>query len=585
MYRAIVQILILVTGFMLLTSCSSVVDPNPGQRIPGGPAINAINATMRGGLAVDRRVAKQGKFTIPDDISSALLPELSIDSNNVNSATDVHRFDLAVKDMPVNTFFASLVKGTKYNILVNPKIKGNITLSLRNVTIQDVLDAVENLYGYQHKKTSYGYEVFPGGLQTHIFTLNYLDVVRQGQSDMFVSSTQLTTSSSTTSTSTTTNNTATRKNEAAGSSVSTKTKSDFWAGVTNTLKALIGDEKGTRVVVNATSGIIVIRAYPDELQQVTQYLDSLRATSTRQVLIEARILEVTLSDSYQAGIDWKILGAKMVSTGTTPLGTAGADDALTSFTGLFSFSHGNLDTNSFAYLISLLSTQGNVQVLSSPRISTLNNQQAVIKVGTDAYYVTNVTGLSTSSTGGTTDTQDVDLEPFFSGIALDVTPQIDSHGGVTLHIHPMVSTVSSEDITIQLGVNAGGDAQTQVIPTAKSKIREADSIVHAENGQIVIIGGLMENSTTENQAGVPAAAKIPFLGALFRRVDQSAQKTELVILLKPMVIDNNSWRKPLQESAHNFKMLNRGYHVGDQPQDFGNLGEYQDKKLWKHKKG
>jgi len=179
-----------------------------------------------------------------------------------------------------------------------------------------------------------------------------------------------------------------------------------------------------------------------------------------------------------------------------------------------------------------------VQVLSSPRISTVSNQKAVIKVGSDEFFVTDIS--SDTTTGTTTNsTSDITLTPFFSGIALDVTPQVDPSGQITLHVHPTVSEVVDQNKEI----NVFGIEQT--IPVAFSTVRESDSIINARSGQLVVIGGLMQEKTIKDEAGVPVLGKIPGLGALFRHTQSVSQKSELVILLRPQVIasqadwDNN----------------------------------------------
>jgi MSHA biogenesis protein MshL len=215
------------------------------------------------------------------------------------------------------------------------------------------------------------------------------------------------------------------------------------------------------------------------------------------------------------------------------------------FGGVFSAA---LNFKNFSALIELLETQGDVQVLSSPRISTVNNQKAVIKVGSDEFFVTDVS--SDTVTGTTTTTSpDITLTPFFSGIALDVTPQIDPDGRVTLHIHPTVSEVTDQtkDITV-----AG---QTQSLPLAFSTVRESDSIVSANSGQVVVIGGLMKDQLQKRDASVPLLGRLPGVGSLFRHTQSISRKSELVILLRPMVVESHTWNRAVDASRQRFKSL------------------------------
>ena len=217
------------------------------------------------------------------------------------------------------------------------------------------------------------------------------------------------------------------------------------------------------------------------------------------------------------------------------------------FTNLFAIGGA---TSNFAALIRLLNTQGEVQVLSSPRVSTVNNQKAVIKVGTDEFFVTEVSSSTSSGVSSTTTTPNITLTPFFSGIALDVTPQISEDGEVILHIHPSVSDVTDQikDITV------GG--QTQQLPLAFSTVRESDSVVRARSGQVVVIGGLMQNSSSNNDAGVPSVSKIPIVGNLFKQKRKTNSRSELVILLRPIVVEaNKTWLNYIKDSAGRIEQL------------------------------
>ena len=217
-----------------------------------------------------------------------------------------------------------------------------------------------------------------------------------------------------------------------------------------------------------------------------------------------------------------------------------------------------------------METQGNVQVLSSPRVSTVNNQKAVIKVGTDEFFVTDISNTTVTGGGGTTTSPDITLTPFFSGVALDVTPQIDSEGTVVLHIHPTVSEVEDETKVIDL------TGETLELPLAVSNVREADSIVSARSGELIVIGGLMNETTKEDIAATPFLGGIPFFGSLFRQTRQDSVKSELVILLRPQVVESPEvWRNSTQRTLDRVNELDRGFHFGSRPGVFGTMGERQ----------
>jgi MSHA biogenesis protein MshL len=311
--------------------------------------------------------------------------------------------------------------------------------------------------------------------------------------------------------------------------------------------------------VNRDTGVVIVRARPDEIRAIDDFMRKTRNVVGRQVILEAKILEVELADNFQSGINWavlaKIAGSRTVAeqtgggkilnengfnkseiaghTGTlNPDGFAAIGAALadaSAFGGMFSLALHARDINAF---IELLQTQGNVQVLSSPRIATLNNQKAIIKVGTDEFFVTGVQSTTTTGTAATT-SQNIPLMPFFSGISLDVTPQVDGDGGVTLHIHPTVSDVISQPKTFTV------NGEQNTVDLALSNVREADSVVRARDGQIIVIGGMMKNESIDRTASTPFLAELPLIGPLFRHTLQKGNKNELVILLRPTVVEND----------------------------------------------
>ncbi len=236
----------------------------------------------------------------------------------------------------------------------------------------------------------------------------------------------------------------------------------------------------------------------------------------------------------------------------TPIAPLPVDGTATSaFGGMFTAA---IDLDNFTAFIELLKTQGDVQVLSSPRVSTLNNQKAVIKVGSDEFFVTDISSTTTTATATSTDL-DVTLTPFFSGIALDVTPQVSTEGEVTLHIHPTISEVQDQTKTIDLG-NEGG---TLTLPLAFSTVRETDTMIRAQSGQVVVIGGLMQDIARKARAMLPGLGEIPFLGEAFKHRNDASAKSELVILLRPVVVDRaETWSDTLREHAGRVETMQQG---------------------------
>ncbi len=568
-------------SIIFINSCA--ITP-PKHRI----AIDRMQESMSEGIRDDIKIAQTKKMVhVPRSVSDSLVPTL--DSNLPHAGQiSPRRFDVIADKMPTKVFFMGLVDGTPYNMVVDPSIEGTVSLNLKNVTIIEAMDAVKDMYGYQYHRTSYGFEVLPQEIQTEIFAVNYLNVKRTGESSTSLTTGQVTdVGSSGTGGSNSNGNVPVLPTgstpSTSGSNVNTTSEMNFWKDVESTLKAMVNPEKGRSVVVNPQAGIVIVHAFRSELNQIARYIDRIQSNMQRQVVIEAKVLEVTLDDSFQAGIDWSLLGdpktgdALLSQKGNGVIVDGGFQAPnIKAFESMFTITM----KGSFRNLIRLLETQGNVQVLSSPRISTLNNQKAVINVGQDEFFVTGVStqnNVSNNQGGGTTTTptQNVTLTPFFSGVTLDVTPQISKNGIIILHIHPTVSKVTEQQKNITLG-STGLTPNTLTLPLALSTIRESDNIVRATDGQVVVIGGLMSSVMSEGISGTPWLAKLPGIGPFFRRTSQISTKTELVILLRPVVLNNCKITESLKRAHRDISNDKRDFHAGGRPDIFGNEGEVTD---------
>lgn len=527
---------------------------------------------------MSKAAADKVKPAEPDVVSASLLPPLAVEPARKPLE---ERFNLNFSNAPAAQFFNGIVAGTRYNMLVHPDVTGNISANLKDVTLFEALDAVRELYGYDYKVEGTRIYIKPLTLQTRVFQINYLAAIRKGTSDIRVTSGSVSDSvssnNSNSSNPVATGNGAANNGQSVNSSkINTTSNNDFWADLKQSLDILAAVGKdGRQVVMNPQSGVVVIRAMPDELRNVASYLKATQLSVDRQVILEAKILEVELNDKYQSGINWASFASLNAapnsraslgfvnpgtSLSTTTISATDTGITATSGTALGAASNaaGSLfglafQTANFTALLSFLESQGNVHVLSSPRIATLNNQKAVLKVGKDEFFVTRLTTTpgTSSTTGNTSPTVSVDVQPFFSGVALDVTPQIDDSGNIILHVHPSVSNVS----TVDKVVNAGS-AGTINLPLASSVVSETDSVVRGQDGRIVAIGGLMRQSNTNDRSQIPGAGEVPILGGLFRSTNQVAQKRELVILIKPTIVQGDAgWEQDLLDSQNRIENM------------------------------
>ncbi|MGK5047804.1 pilus (MSHA type) biogenesis protein MshL [Janthinobacterium sp. GB4P2] len=553
---------------------------------------NAIKQQVAGAVATTSPAAQSAA------VENALLPPASALAAQLPKARGVldERFNVAFNNVPARQFFHSLVNGTRYNMLVHPDVQGNISANLKDVTLFEALDAVREMYGYDYKVDGTRIAIRPLTMQTRMFQVNYLTGNRKGTSNLRVSSTSVSSAGTSNSgQSGGSNGQQSQQNQPQqpgqpgsqvqqdSSNLSTTSDSNFWAELKESLGAIIGGTgDGRKVVISPQSGVVVVRGMPEELRAVDLYLKATQLSVDRQVILEAKILEVELNDNFQTGINWASFASiksghtNRISTGfIQPGGTlaplpfnGGQPPNMTTGNGLTASSGFGLSsaataagsmfglafqTANFAAMITFLESQGAVHVLSSPRIATMNNQKAVLKIGTDEFFVTGVstTVTSTGTTGGTTSSPNVTLQPFFSGVVLDVTPQIDDQGNIILHVHPSVSQVTTISKEIDLG-----SAGSLKLPLAASSTSEMDSMVRSQDGRIVAIGGLMRQATTSDRSQVPGAGDIPVLGALFRNTGQVIQKRELVVLIKPTIVEGaNSWNEDLLDSGKRIEAL------------------------------
>ncbi|WP_158290225.1 secretin N-terminal domain-containing protein [Ramlibacter sp. WS9] len=523
-------------------------------------------------------------------------------------------------------------------------VSESLTVNLKDVTVFEALDAIREMYGYEYTVDGNRIYVQPPEMRTKLYQVNYILGQRRGVSDVQVVGGASPNSSGGSSGSGTTGgggtgNTTSGTTGATGSSsggsypaiqtsgLSSISKSDIWGEMEDAVRTVLGCQiariqnrpttnagssgsgradvsfvgdtqvgermrgsegcsGGRAMTVNQMSGIVVVRGLPKELRQVESLLRSMQLSIERQVIIEAKIIEVELNSGSQQGINWSGFrqGLFRGGVGANPNvigsnGTSGrsrilsqtADDGSAIFTssmgdvlggGLLGVATPNafsaglgvaLQFSNFSALINFLESQGRVQVLSSPRIATLNNQKAVLKVGSEEPFVTNITAGTTSQNNNSniSTPPTINYQPFFSGIALDVTPQIDDNDNITLHVHSMVNSITEKE---KIASPSGGGAR---VPFAVNSINETDSVVKSRDGQVIVIGGLMTESSSDSRDKVPLAGDVPVVGALFGKSNRQTVKRELVILLKPTVVKGDeTWTTDINAAQSRIERMN-----------------------------
>jgi MSHA biogenesis protein MshL len=511
--------------------------------------------------------AEMGNAPVKSGVPARISEALAEPAPPVILPAPEPRLDLLVNNAQAREVFLAIVAETRYSMLMHPDVAGMISVTLRGVTVKEALESIRDVYGYDFKIDGRRITIYGPTLQTRIFSVNYPHSQRQGRSELRVSSGSAPTNPGVApgvagtsgypaqgglaNNQNQNNPNATRQTDS--SRVSTNSSSDFWTELSDAVRSMVGKGEGRSVVVSPQAGIMAVRAMPEEIRQVEIYLKAAQIAVERQVMLEAKIVEVELRDGYQSGVNWGAFGGDTTNGGalvgvlgsgvanTNPLLQSGIPvqgvvpiPSVAAGGGLFGLA---LATSQFAAVMGFLETQGDVQTLSSPRVATLNNQKAVLKVGSDDYFVTNVTGGTTNSSGvvgvaGTTTLPTLTLTPFFSGIALDVTPQIDDANNIMLHVHPAVTSVVEKTKDIDLG-----SVGLYRLPLASSNVNETDTMVRLQDGNIVAIGGLMQLASSRSSSGVPGTTNSsnPF-GFLFGNRSNAARKKEVVVLIKPSII-------------------------------------------------
>ncbi len=316
------------------------------------------------------------------------------------------------------------------------------------------------------------------------------------------------------------------------------------------------------MLVQPLTGIVIVTAFPHELDRVGDFIAAAQESLRREVIIQVQFLEVILDKGFQYALDFNTFGRQA----NNPLTGSGAFDgdadgllgsnndqaaefisgesAIEGIANPLQFSTNFAD---FDAVFRLLQTRGTTQVISSPQLRVLNNQKAVFQDGDQEFFQTQADTTTVAGAANTTTQANNNLQQFFSGISMDITPQISANGEITLHVHPIISAVDEQS------KNIGG----QIVPLARTTTREIDSVIKAQNGKIVVLGGLAFERNVNDVAGVPGVSQVPVLGSALEQKQTQTVKSEFIILLKPIIASAENDRNLLNESNERFREINR----------------------------
>ena len=472
---------------------------------------------------------------------------------------DLETYTVVVNDVPIRELLFSMARDARLNLDIGSDIDGNVTMNAIDQTLPKILDRIS-------RQTSIRYQLLDNTLRVQAdtpflktYSISYLNISRRSEGTVEVSS-QIQ--------STGTGNVqggqggASRGQSGNDSSSVVQNRSDnhFWKTLTMNVAAIIGQpvkasgdddvQTGDNIIVNKESGMIAVKATAKQHSQIQAFIDKVLDSVQRQVLIEATIAEVKLSDRYQAGIDWSLVTSDPKTTTTQDL--LGGNLASTPF---FSFNIADtINGDPLNVTLKALETFGDVKVLSSPKVMAINNQSALLKVvDNEVYFTTDVEAVPGSVNQNAFFTVDTDVNTVPVGFVMSVTPFIDSNEVVTLNVRPTISRIidfvaDPNPVLAEAGV-------TSEIPVIQ--VREIESVLKIENGDTAVIGGLMQDQIDKSTTGVPILSSIPLLGTLFSYRDDTYVKSELVIFIRPVVTQDASlagdlkdYRQYLLEELH-----------------------------------
>ena len=448
-------------------------------------------------------------------------------------------YTVVVNEAPVKDLLFSLARDARLNVDIHPGIEGIVTLNAVNQSLSQILNRITRQVSLRYQLDGPNLVVAPDMPYWHTYTVGYVNMTRDSESEVSVA-TQIATAGGSVSGS---------ASAAQGNISTTKVKNSssnhFWPLIEANILAIVtqpseGDavaKKGAAdedevspVIVNPASGVISVMATQKEHRQVQLVLDKVMASALRQVLIEMTIVEVELSDRYQAGVDWQQLAS---GNGLAALSTMSGSNL--SVPPVFSLNYSNTTSSgrSYSTTLRMLETFGDVSVLSSPKIMALNNQTALLKVVDEKVYFTvemEIEDATENTPERRTFLSEIHTVPV--GLVMSVTPQINEVDNVSLNIRPTISRITG--YAVDPAPRLAESGFDNLIP--EIQVREMESLLQISNGQMVVMGGLMQDKTDKNDSGVPLLSKLPFIGSLFRYRDDSVTKSELVIFLRPTVI-------------------------------------------------
>ena len=446
-------------------------------------------------------------------------------------AQKLQTFTVVVTDIPVNELLFALARDARLNLDIDPSIDGRVSINAVDQTLPQILKRISRQVSLRYHLDGPNFIIERDTPFTRIYRIDYLNMSRISSSTVEIA-TQIA------STGTSSSGDGGGGGSNSSTTVTNESENEFWKTLEGNIEQLAATEQyAGSVISNRETGTISVRATSVGHADIQLFVDQVLNSARRQVLIEATVVEVRLNDDFQAGVDWSRIatgdGWSLTQSllSTTTLGTSPFVSA--------DFIDTNADRTVTA-AIKALDSFGEVSVMSSPKIMALNNQTSILKVVDNRVYFSTETDKNVSEGGSVDTTFTVNIHTVPVGFVMNVTPFITESDEVILNIRPTLSRILQFVPTpVELDPVTREPLTTpNLIP--EIQVREMESVLRVADGHTAVIGGLMQDTAGETSAGLPGLHDARGIGLLFGVKSQELEKTELVIFLRPRIIDNAS---------------------------------------------
>ena len=543
-FISLTALLLLMPVVLMPVACSfapeqeSPVSPgdSPHGPQPAGNAESSTPAKIPDRSSIPDLIATVPQLLQPEASDNRVSPPAFAPPRGNNSL-----YTVVADKLPVKEILRALAQDAQAGVSFAGDISGDITLSAINQPLEFILQQITQLAPVRYEMVGNRLLVLEDKPVLRTYEVDYLNMRRLSESRVDVA-TQI----GSMSTGIDGNASTAPGNNGSQLFVENRSENSLWLSVTESISGILGEtvESGSTgsesVFVNKESGVITVRARDAQHRSIKSLLETVVLSAQRQVLIEATVVEVTLNDKFESGVDWQVLSSDgsgaAFDFSQLLTGLPRASEALTPATALLTYSNPGSILGNLSVTLKLLRQFGDVQVLSSPKIIAMNNQPSVLKVVDNRVYFTFEVDRLARENGDERTVVDSTVHSVPVGLVMNVTPFISRNKEVILNVRPTISRILN--FAEDPGPALAGQSQVRnLIP--EIQVREMESLLRVQSGSVAIIGGLMQNKVDNRTTRVPGFGRLPVLGKLFSHETRELEKTELLIFLRPTVIENS----------------------------------------------